>query len=69
MPTVDFVQHNAVNIGTETRVRDYTCEYNGSSCLGSAALKVFGTFTPVSQKFYGATMQDGSLHDREVKRG
>ena len=69
MSTVDFVQHNAVNIGTETRVRDYICEYTGSSCNGTAALKVFGTFTPVSQKFYGATMQDGSAIDLSEKEG
>ena len=69
MSTVDFVQSAALNIGTETRVRDYMCKYNGSSCLGSAAFKVFGTFTPVSQKFYGATMQNGSAIDLSEKDG
>ena len=69
MTTVHFVQSAALNIGTETRVRDYTCEYTGSSCSGTAALKVFGTFTPVSQKFYGATMQDGSAIDLSAKDG
>ena len=69
MSTVDFVQSAALNIGTETRVRDYICKYTGSSCSGSAAFKVFGTFTPESQKFYGATMQDGSEIDLSGKTG
>ncbi len=69
MSTVDFVQSAALNIGTETRVRDYMCKYNGSSCSGSAAFKVFGTFTPESQKFYGATMQDGSAINLSEKDG
>jgi hypothetical protein len=69
LSTVDFVQSAALNIGTETRVRDYMCKYNGSSCSGSAAFKVFGTFTPESQKFYGATMQDGSAINLSEKDG
>ena len=69
MSTVDFVQSAALNIATETRVRNYTCKYTGSACYGSAAFKVFGTFTPESQKFYGATMQDGSKIDLSEKTG
>jgi len=69
MSTVDFVQSAALNIGTETRVRDYMCKYNGSSCSGSAEFKVFGTFTPESQKFYGATMQDDSAINLSEKDG
>ena len=69
MSSVDFVQSAALNIGTETRVRDYMCKYNGSSCSGSAEFKVFGTFTPESQKFYGATMQDGSAINLSEKDG
>ena len=45
------------------------CKYTGSSCSGSAEFKVFGTFTPESQKFYGATMQDGSAINLSEKDG
>ncbi|MBQ6142617.1 MAG: hypothetical protein IJI54_15180 [Kiritimatiellae bacterium] len=69
MSTVDFVQSASLKIGTETRVRDYMCKYTGSACSGSAEFKVFGTFTPESQKFYGATMQDGSAINLSEKDG
>ena len=50
-------------------VHDYNATYQYNYGKGSAALNVYGTFTPVSDYFYGPTMQDGSTIDLSAKTG
>ena len=45
-------------------VRDYVALYDGTDNSGTGALNIYGTFKPsVHDKFYGATMQNGSTID------
>ena len=64
---VDFKVKCALNIGNTLSVRDYEAVWASntqSHNAGTAALNVYGTFTPAAgQKFYGCTMQDGSTID------
>ena len=64
---VDFKMKCALNIGNTLSVRDYEAVWASntqSHNAGTAALNVYGTFTPAAgQKFYGCTMQDGSTID------
>ena len=70
MPNVDFRQTNgALDIANAMSVHDYYCSYGGDYYEGSAALNVYGTFTPASTYFYGPTMQDGSSIDLAAKSG
>ena len=50
-------------------VHDYNATYQYNYGNGSAALNVYGTFTPASEFFYGPTMQDGSTIDLSAKTG
>ena len=50
-------------------VHDYNAVYSGNYGKGSAALNVYGTFTPGSIYFFGPTMQDGSAIDLSAKTG
>ena len=50
-------------------VHDYNAVYPGNYGKGSAALNVYGTFTPGSIYFFGPTMQDGSAIDLSAKTG
>ena len=54
------ISSSALWVINEISVRDYTSAYTGTSNTGSAEMKVYGTFTPVTDYFYGCTMQDGS---------
>ena len=50
-----------MNVGTSVDLNDYTYRYGvGNSHAGSGTLRVHGTFTPVTECFYGCEMQDGS---------
>ena len=70
MPNVDFRQTNgALDIANAMSVHDYYCSYGGDYYEGSAALNVYGTFTPASTYFYGPTMQNGSSIDLGSKSG
>ena len=64
---VDFKVKCALNIGNTLSVRDYEAVWASntkSHNAGTAALNVYGTFTPAAgQKFYGCTMQNGSTID------
>ena len=54
----------ALNMTQTINVDGYISRYTGSSNAGTAALNVYGTFTPVpGAKYYGCTMQDGSTID------
>ena len=60
----------AVRANGAVDVFDYTA-YRASSVhnAGTAAFKVFGTFTPVTDIFYGCQMQDGSTIDLSGREG
>ena len=65
--TMDFDVAAALNVGATLNVRNYVARYEGSSNAGTAALNVYGTFTPVTDNFYGCTMQNGSTLDLTAK--
>lgn len=65
--TMDFDVAAALNVGATLNVRNYVARYEGSSNAGTAALNVYGTFTPVTDKFYGCMMQNGSTLDLTSK--
>jgi len=70
MSTCDFRQTGgALNVANALSVRDYYCSYSSDYANGSAALNVYGTFTPASTYFYGPTMQNGSAIDLSAKSG
>ena len=64
---VDFKVGCALQIAAALSVRDYEAVWASntqSHNAGTAALNVYGTFTPAAgQKFYGCTMQNGSTID------
>ena len=67
--TVDFTVGSALNIVTALSVHDYEAAYNYDYNYGTAALNVYGTFTPGASHnyFYGCTMQDGSTIDLSAR--
>ncbi len=65
--TMDLDAATALNVAAVLTVRDYTARYEGTSNAGSAAMNVYGTFTPVTDNFYGCTMQNGSTLDLTAK--
>ena len=68
--TVDFVDCNAaLNLSSALSVHDYKPCNTETAGGGSAALSVYGTFTPDSDYFYGPVMQDGSAIDLSAKTG
>ena len=67
---IDLDRFNAAaNLSGTISVRDYRPQLNGNYGKGSAALNVYGTFTPESDYFYGPTMQKGSTIDLSNKTG
>ena len=68
--TVDFVDCNAaLTLASAMSVQDYKPTNTETAGGGSAALSVYGTFTPDSDYFYGPVMQDGSAIDLSAKTG
>ena len=67
--TVDLKMGAALSIAANMSVRDYEAKYNANNNVGTAALSVYGTFTPTTDYFYGCTMQDGSTIDLSGKSG
>ena len=64
MRTVDLeMVGGALNVAAETQVRNYRSATTGGSNAGSAALNVYGTFAPLTDFFYGCTLQDGATLD------
>ena len=59
----------AIELDVDLTVRDYTSRYEYMYLAGSKKLAVTGTFTPVSDYFYGCTMQNGSTIDLSAKTG
>ncbi len=66
---VDFKIHCALNINKAISIHDYYSWYdNEANTWGTtAALKVYGTFTPASEFFTAATMMNGSVIDLSAK--
>ena len=70
--TVTFDVYAQFNLEYELSVSNYVSHSandleNGHQ--GTAALNVYGTFTPVTDFFYGCTMQDGSTLDLSTRTG
>lgn len=65
--TMDLDAGSPLNLGATLTVRDYTARYSGTSNAGTAAMNVYGVFTPVTNVFYGCTMQNGSTLDLTSK--
>ncbi len=67
-PTIDLdACKAALGVGGDMSVRNYRPTLTYRAGQNNAALKVFGTFTPDSEFFYGPTMQDGSAIDLSAK--
>ena len=70
LSAIDFVDCNAaLNLSGALSVHDYRPSCTANSGKGSAALSVYGTFTPATEYFYGPVMQDGSAIDLSAKTG
>lgn len=70
LSAIDFVDCNAaLNLSGALSVHDYKPCNTETAGGGSAALSVYGTFTPDSDYFYGPVMQDGSAIDLSAKTG
>ena len=54
------INNSALWVINEISVCDYKSSYNGTSNDGLAEMKVYGTFTPVTDYFYGCTLQNGA---------
>ena len=68
--TVDLKMGASLRIAADLSVRDYEAKFtNPNANEGTAALNVFGTFTPTTDCFYGCTMMDGSTIDLSARTG
>ena len=61
--TMDLDAATALNVAAALTVHDYTARYEGTSNAGTAAMNVHGVFTPVTDNFYGCTLQNGATLD------
>ncbi len=61
--TVDLRMNAALNLAAALDVRDYLAVYNANYNQGTAALNVWGRFTPTVAYFYGCTLQNGAVLD------
>ena len=69
-PTVNFDIATAINMEQPMSVSNYVSRTSNdleTGHQGAAALNVYGTFTPVTDFFYGCTMQDGSTIDLSAR--
>ena len=67
--TVDLRMNAAFNLAAALDVRDYLAVYNADYNTGTAALNVWGRFTPMVDYFYGCTLQDGAVLDLSYRQG
>jgi len=58
--TVNLHSDGPLNLGASLAVRDYTSTATTRNHSGAAALDVYGTFTPLTDNFYGCTLQNGA---------
>jgi hypothetical protein len=70
LPTIDLDGLNGpLYMSKPASFHDYRPTFAANAGTGTAALNVYGTFTPDSLYFYGPTMQDGSTIDLSAKTG
>ncbi len=67
--TVTFDVNCALDVAGTLSVSNYVARYNANYNKGSAEMAVWGTFTPISTKFYGCTLQNGSTLNLADKTG
>ena len=70
--TITFDMYGQFNLAYDFSVSNYvshTANNLTTGHMGTAALNVYGTFTPVTDFFYGCTMQDGSAIDLSARTG
>ena len=67
--TVDLRINAAMVLNGAMSVHDYDALFNSRHNVGTAALNVYGTFTPRTDYFYGCTLQDGATIDLSAKTG
>ena len=69
--SVNLRIHSALNINKTISCHDYHSRYNynANTWGASAALNVYGTFTPETDYFTAATMMNGSTIDLSAKTG
>lgn len=65
--TVDLKMNAALNLSAPLAVHDYDAKFNSYYNQGTAALDVYGTFTPHTDYFYGCTLQNGAMIDLSEK--
>ena len=59
----DFRIRSALNVKVPFSVRNYEAVYPYNYNQGTAAMNVYGVFKPVTNFYYGCTMQNGSTMD------
>lgn len=60
---VDFIARCKLNMAAPMTVRNYESLWTGDNADNDSALSVYGTFTPSTVHFYGATLMDGATLD------
>ena len=60
---------SALNIGGQLDVDDYYAACTNNVNNGTAAMNVYGRFTPATDYFYGCTLQDGATLDLNGRNG
>lgn len=60
---------SALNIGGQLDVDDYYAACTNNVNNGTAAMNVYGRFTPATDYFYGCTLQDGATLDLNGRSG
>ena len=57
---ISLEANSPINMIQDVDVEDYTANYAGTGNSGTAALNVYGTFSPVGPGYYGCTLHGGS---------
>ena len=57
---ISLEANSPINMIQDVDVEDYTANYAGTGNSGTAALNVYGTFSPVGSGYYGCTLHGGS---------
>ena len=65
--TVDLKMSAAMRLTAPLAVHDYVARRDSNYNEGDAELAVYGTFVPVTDFFWGCTMQDGSAIDLSAR--
>ncbi len=62
-------QGAALEINGAVDVQNYIARYNADEGTGTAAFKVYGTFTPATDYYYGCQLQNGATLDLSLQTG